>query len=49
MSKFKKAICCRCGKDLKDKVPADAENVTCFTCYNADPRALAAAPAKEKE
>jgi NMD protein affecting ribosome stability and mRNA decay len=34
-SSLKPAICCKCGKDLKDKVPAEAGDVTCFACYVA--------------
>jgi hypothetical protein len=36
MKKTKPAICCVCGKDLKDRVPIDAENVTCFACRNKE-------------
>jgi hypothetical protein len=28
----KPAICCRCGLDLKARVPKDAEQVTCYAC-----------------
>jgi hypothetical protein len=33
--KTKPAICCVCGKDLKARVPVDAENVRCFACTEA--------------
>jgi hypothetical protein len=32
----KKAICCKCGKDLEGTVPDDAEEVTCFKCNEAE-------------
>lgn len=28
----KPAICHKCGKNLKRRVPDDAEEVTCFAC-----------------
>jgi hypothetical protein len=31
----KPAICCVCGKDLKARVPVDAEKIRCFTCTEA--------------
>lgn len=34
--KRKKAICYKCGKDLKATVPINAEEVTCFKCYEED-------------
>jgi hypothetical protein len=33
---MKPAICSRCGKDLKDLVPDDAEDVVCFRCNEAE-------------
>jgi len=33
---MKQAICCRCGKPLKGKVPDDAEDVVCFKCYEIE-------------
>lgn len=27
-----RAICCKCGKDLKMMLPDDAEEITCFAC-----------------
>ena len=32
VTKMKRAICCRCGKDLRHNIPDDAEEVTCFEC-----------------
>jgi len=33
---MKQAICHKCGKVLKGKVPDDAEEVTCFKCCEAE-------------
>lgn len=35
-SDTKPAICHKCGKNLKGKVPIDAEEVTCFECCEAE-------------
>ncbi len=35
---MKQAICCKCGKDLKRKVPDDAKEVICFQCSEAKGR-----------
>jgi len=37
ISDTKPAICCRCGVDLKDRVPKDAEQVTCYACNTKMP------------
>lgn len=37
MSKdMKYAVCCKCGKKSSHKILADAENVTCFKCSEAE-------------